>query len=368
MPDDGELAPTTEPQTAPEAAPKRPLSLLASEAFGRDFVGEVKREERTPEAPAEPVGEREPLVPAEGTPEGEQVTTEPPEEPGEAEEQEISSFSELIQHYELDPEWANTLRVAVKVDGEAAEATLKDLVDGYQMRQAAEKRLEEAKSKAKTITEESAKKAVELDVQFSVAAKLIERAEGLLQDDTSGVDWAKLRQNDPAEYAAKREEIKERRERIQAMKQEAVESYQTGIATQKQESEAALQQRLQAESAKLLEALPDWQDVDKAKAGKAKLAEYLLGQGFAREDVLGASDHRLILMAEKARLYDAMKSSSDAAKKKVARVPKVMKPGTPKPQDQLGKEKIRKLEERARKSGSLDDALALLQARRTGGR
>lgn len=373
---DGEAAPTTEQTTDTKAAPERPLSLLASEMFGSAYTGEVKKKEEPEAAPAEPAEasaeEPEPGEAEEASQEGDESAAELESESEDdsegAEERPIQTLSELIEHYEWDQDWLNEIKVPVKVNGESGEATLKDLVDGYQMSEAAEKRLSEAKTKAKEIQEEASKKAAELDQQFSVAAKLIERAEEMVNDDVSSVDWAKLRQEDPAEYAAKKDEIKERRERIQELKQEAITQYQEGLEKQKTESQAQLQQRLEAEQAALLEKLPEWQDADKAKAGKAKLAEYLLGQGFAREDVLGASDHRLILLAEKARRWDEIKSSSDVARKKVAKVPKVMKPGAPKPQEQQAKEKQQKLRNRLKQSGSIEDAYAVLKARQTGGR
>jgi len=136
-------APTTE-QVTTEAANERPLSLLASELYGPAFHGEVKKPEetKTEELPPEPTAEGDP----------------PAEEP-EKEESPISSFSELIEHYELDPDWATTLRVPVKIDGQTSEATMADLVASYQIKEAATHRLEEAKAKAKQIVEDAAAKA-----------------------------------------------------------------------------------------------------------------------------------------------------------------------------------------------------------------
>src|SRR5690606_11962631 len=78
----------------------------------------------------------------------------PPEaEPG-ANEQEITSFSELLEHYQLDPDWAQNLKVQVKVNRKEMEVPFADLVKSYQIRQATEAELKEAKEKSKAITEE----------------------------------------------------------------------------------------------------------------------------------------------------------------------------------------------------------------------
>ena len=105
-------------------------------------------------------------------------------------------------------------------------------------------------------------------------------------------------------------------------------------------------------------------DSEKAMAEKTKLVGYLTREGFAQNDVLGASDHRLIVMARKAMLFDELQVSSKAAMKKVAALPKVMKPGASKPQSQVSTEKLQQARARLQKSGSLDDAFALLKAQR----
>lgn len=249
------------------------------------------------------------------------------DEDGEAEGETISSVTELIESQQWDPEWFRSLKVPVKVDGQEAEATIKDLVDGYQMREAAEKRLEEAKSKAKTLNQEIAEKSKALEGQFATAATLIERAEKLLDDDVGQINWAKLREEDPAEYAAKKAEIRERRERIDRIKREAAEAYQQALNQRQAEFQTSLRQKLAEEQKALLEKLPEWRDPEKRKGEQAKLARYLIDQGFSEQDVMGASDHRLIVLAYKAMLRDEGQGRVEAAKKKVAKVPKVLKPG-----------------------------------------
>lgn len=359
---DDNAAPTTE---AGEQKRDLPLSLLASEMFGPDFHGEVRKDE--PASRGQPEGEK-PEGESEEAPEAEEGAQEKPE--GETEEEAVvSSLQELIEQNEWDPEWVNALKVPVKIDGKDAEATFKDLRDSYQMRAAAEHRLEEAKSKAKAANDEIAKKSEAAEQQIVAAAELVKSFEARLNDEAAAVNWKDLRDKDPAEYAAKKQEIAERRADIEEMKRKAVQTWQKSKETQAQETIENLKQRIVAEQAALLEVpvFSEWRDPDKAKAGKAKLAEYLPTQGFSRDEIMGASDHRLLVLAEKARRYDEGQTKTDVARKKLAKVPKVMKPGASKPSDQLGREKADKLTARLRQTGSLDDAYAVLQARKTGG-
>jgi hypothetical protein len=321
--------------------------------FGHDFKGDAEAD--ASEVEVEVADESAEASPAE---------TEETTEAIEAEEAPISSVTELLAHYELDPEWFESLKVPGKVDGKPVEYTLKDLRDKAQMFQAAEHRLEEAKTKAKAIVQEATAKNEATQAQFATAAKLIESAESMLDQDTKAVDWQKLREEDPAEYSARKAEVAERRERIEQMKHEASSAYQEAVKQNLAEFEKNRLQHLQEQHTLLLDKLPEWQDADKAKAGKAKLADYLMKQGFSDQDVAGASDHRLILMARKAMLYDELQANTDAAKKKVAKVPKVLKPGALKPKDQISRERVVQARSRLRQTGKLDDAYALLKARR----
>lgn len=330
-------------QEAPTTEPVRETNAQkAQRFFGNSFVGEVEAplldasveetnedalEEEPIEEPQEEVEEAEESLEAV---EAEEVETESPE----VEEVPISSINELIETSEYDPEWFNSLKVPVKVDGKEDEATLTDLVNSYQIQQAAEHRLEEAKNKAKSITQEMAEKSEALNVQFSTVAELINNAEELLESDFKNVNWQDLRSRDPAEYAAKKRDFDDRRANIERIKNGAGEQYQQHLNQQNSEMQAQYQTYLQQERAKLEEALPEWKDPEKASVEKSKIADYLYKQGFSKDDVQAASDHRLIVMARKAMLYDATSSKAEVALKKVAKIPKVTKPGTTKSAEQ----------------------------------
>ena len=351
-------APTTE-QTVTEP-PKRGLSLLAKEIYGDNFHGEP---EPAPEVQEQPEGEEHAALEAEENA-GEQEVQASKEDG--AEEVPISSVQELIEQGEYDPEWFNSLKYSVKVDGQTSEVPLSELAKSYQIVTAAEKRLEDAKVKAKAIQDEAAEKVGQINAQFAVAAKLVGKLETALVADIKSVDWEGLRESDPAEFSAKKLEFTERREAIEQMKAEAYGEFQKSTQAQQEKLQNDHRQYLQAEQALLLEKLPEWRDSEKAKAEKAKVADYLIGQGFTQEDVMGASDHRLILVARKAMLFDEIQSNTDAARKKLAKVPKVLKPGSPKPESQRSQERLDKIVANHKKAGTVDSAFALLRAKRGG--
>lgn len=342
-------------QTTEQNIEPKSLSLLAQEYYGSAYHGEVKEAEQ----PAAPPAEETAADPSEAVTDG--TPADPPAEEN-PDEVTISSLTELVQHNEWDPEWVNTLKVPVKVDGKEGEATLADLVASYQQREMAERYKEEAHEAAKAAKQEAAEKARAFEGQLSVAAKLIDGAERLLNAEVSAVDWQDLRDNDPAEYAAKKAEIAERRKEIDEMKRQGLDALEAHRNQTSAMTEEEMREALAAEQAALLEKLPEWRDSEKAKAEKAEIVNDLIDRGFSREDVFGASDHRLILLARDALNWRKSQSSNDAARKKVAKVPKVLKPGAPKPQDQQRREQTETLRARLRETGSLDDAFRLLKA------
>lgn len=362
-------------QNQGEAAPEAPrsFSLLASQRFGRNYVGDVPEPSAPESEPAHESEAQELPEDIENADELQDETEEQPEGQDEAEEQPdggeeeeavVSSLAELIESQQWDPEWVQGLRVPVKIDGKESEVALSEVLKSYQMSEAAEKRLTEAKEAQRQAKEALAAKQQELTGQFSVAAKLIQSAEGLLDADIAKVNWDELRRDDPAEYAAKHTELSQRRAQIEDMKREAIQSYQQTAYQQANESAAEMQERFQREEQQLLEKLPEWRDQAKAEQSKRQLVTYLTGQGFDPEDVANAVDHRLIVMAEKARKYDEMQGKTKTAMKKVAKIPKVLKPGAPKPPEAVKTEKVGQLRQRLQKSGNIEDAYRLLQARR----
>jgi hypothetical protein len=340
-------APTTE-QTQP--ADERPLSLLAGELFGQNFHGKPPPE-NAPSEPVEPSTEASVEVPVE-------------EEPVEAPQEE--SLADIIrQNLESDPALLESLKLKVKVNGQESEATLQDLVKNYQIDSAIEQRLEEAKARAKAITEEAAQKSVRIDEQLAISAKVIAAAEAQLTKDIERANLAELRNTDPAEYAATLADIKDRRAEIESMKTEAITAYRQYQANVENETQTQRAQLLEQEREALYAAIPEWRDEEKSKGEKTQLAEYLTQKmRFTTDDIAGAIDHRLMVMARKAMRYDEMMANTDASLKKVAAVPKVLKPGAQKTAEQHTREAESHLKQRLKRSGSIEDAYQLLRTRR----
>lgn len=346
-------AETSTPEAEAPQAEGPNLSLLAKGFFGDSYHGEVTepaKAEEPVETESETVEAEEPLETAEESEEAPE-STEPDEVP-------ISTVQELIEAGEYDPEWFDSLEVDVKVDGESKRAKLADLRNSYQMQQAAEKRLEDAKEKAKAINEELSKKREELDASLNVVGGFLKDQLDAIDKEESEVDWKTLRNQDPGEAAIKRQEFADRKAQVKAKASQLYQTYQQTQYKAQQEANEKQAEVLQREQEALLEALPEWKDDETAAKEKAKLGEYLADVGLSQESLSQVTlDHKLLIMARKANLYDEIKSKSEPAKKKLVKVPKTLKPGASKPETDVTQKQIQQLQDQINRNPNSRDAL-----------
>ena len=174
-------------------------------------------------------------------------------------------------------------------------------------------------------------------------------------------DWDELAQSDPAEFQrqfAAWQKRSSQRQKLQGELERVTKERQADFQKQYQSA-------LQRENVKLLEVFPDWSEPDKRETAQTALRHYALGAGFADNEIDNVADHRLLVLLDKARRYDELQTrGKDLLAGKEPRV-KVLEPGTRKagPSSKL-KSEIRALRSRAQRSGSYEDAVALLQAER----
>lgn len=134
------------------------------------------------------------------------------------------------------------------------------------------------------------------------------------------VDWIKLAQENPAQWAAQQARLQDLQNRSNLAQQ--------SIATLQQQQQADTEKRMGAkrleEDQRILEKLPEFRDPAKAQAFVRDVAKYFETMGYAPAEIpqLGSwmsTDHRLVLMARKAMLYDrAQAARTEAATKRVA--------------------------------------------------
>jgi hypothetical protein len=186
--------------------------------------------------------------------------------------------------------------------------------------------------------------------ELSQRAKRLEVLESALYKEIVGdqSQLSALVEQDPAEYLRRSHYLAQRNQLLQqAMAEREAVSQQ-----QAQLSHRQMAEYVQEESQRLLEALPEWKDPKIADAERTQIAEYLLEKGYQSDELAELYDHRALVMARKAMLYDKRAALKPAIAKSAPSV--TVKPGAPQ-QPQQSVKKREALRNRAIKSNDRDD-------------
>jgi hypothetical protein len=307
--------------------PKSPGALLADNFYGSDDPQPKPAQEP---APAEEVIDDAVQLSEEGQEEqAEEASEDVASDQGPEDEGfEVTTVEQLAEHLETDAEWLQNLEITQKVNGKEIPVKIADALATHRKVKAGDSYLADAKSRAKGILDDLNAQQEQLNTAIVTAGTLIKAVEDQIEEDVNSVDWAKLRQQDPAEYSVKKDEVRERRDKLQRMRAEALAGYQQVTAQMQQQQEAARLAQLPREQEILVEKIPEWADQEASSKEKEDLVNYLTNEGFDQSEIefLSYNGKALAVMI-KAMRYDKSKGKADVAKKKVRKIPKVLKPG-----------------------------------------
>lgn len=232
----------------------------------------------------------------------------------------------------------------VKVNGEEKQVTLDDLIAGYQM---------ESDYRHKTADLAEQRRAVEAERQATsqergkLANQLNEYGQRLqfILNDASQIDWNRLIQEDPQEALR----LQVQYQRAQQEMQE-VQRQQADLRRQAEQDEAKhYAQFVSEQQEKLLSKLPEWKDSGRAEAEKAQLRQFLTKEGYSAEEIGHIADHRTLLLARKAWLFDQLMAKRPEVQKKVQGAPTKVEKTTQAPAATSGKKQA--LQQATRRGG-----------------
>lgn len=263
---------------------------------------------------------------------------QPGGEGGEVEggEQIVTDFNQLCEQMEWDPEWAkNTLTLPQTIDGETRDVTIGELLAINQTQEAATKRLDDAKAKAREVHAGLDEDRRKVATEVAGAATLAQMAEKLFGLEGKREELARLKDSDPQGYLVLKDEIAEQEQAISEVRGYATKAMQELVKELGSDREALTDEEKSAKAAeerqKLFEAIPEWageKNQQRALKESSELVEYGVKQyGFEPGDIIDNLDHRNLVILRKAYLYDRQKGAAEAAKKQVLKIPTVTKPG-----------------------------------------
>lgn len=272
------------------------------------------------------------------------------EEPEEAEE--VEAESEEVAAEEHEEEFIDLVvngEQIKKTKSEVSELAQKGLDYTQKTQQLAEQR-RQAQAEINAKAEEF--KMREAVIEHLAEAKSLETQLKQYQ----GVDWNALVDSDPIQ-AMKLDRQYRELQSAYSQKVNDIQAVQQNISDQRQHF---AQELLQREKQSMLEAIPDWKDAEKSKAERNEIKASLQKAGFTPEEIENLSDHRSVVIARKAMLYDQMMSKKPEVQKRVSEAPKPVKPGTTQQRNQKG-DAYQKTREQLKKTGRTEYAQSAIE-------
>ena len=246
-------------------------------------------------------------------PTGEEEEADEEEQP-ESDESEPELGEEESEEYDVE-----VPTYTLNVQGKQVQVDLEELKNGYQKGADYTKKTQSLAEEKRAFDMEKGA-VIQERQQYNQALSQFQQLMNEQYQQYDNIDWAQLKEDDPIGYMTRKEEMRDIETRHQKAAQE-----QQQVTHQQQQQYARQHKELVAREMDLLgEKLPDWKNPDKRAKLSEELKLYAGNIGYSKEDLDGVTDHRSLLILNKARLYDKIQKSNP---RKIKQVPKVVKGG-----------------------------------------
>jgi hypothetical protein len=242
---------------------------------------------------------------------------------------------------------------AFEIDGQTVQLTEAQLIDAV----AKSAKPAEPVQPPETFAAERAQLTAQRQQLETLTQQNYERLSALLKYGQP--DWDSLLRNDPQEFTRQQWEWQKIGREYQAV----LDQKQALEQQTHQERMTQMQQVEARERATLLTKLPEWKDSSQAEKEQKAIASYLSKTyGYTQDTIDRIQDHREVIIARKAMLYDQLMDAAKNAKGKVRQLPpRTERPGITQaqtPQENTRANAMRRLA----RTGSVDDAANVFSA------
>ena len=282
-----------------------------------------------------------------------EVPEEPPEEPEEAPEEEPE---------EAEPEEEEALVAADKYvlplgeGGENIEVEA-DEVKNLILRQKdyTQKTQSLAETRKQLDAERNSIRAIQ-----QIGSELQQEYEALRKTEELEVDqeyWDRLKTDNPMQYMIEKQDLQERN--LERGKSQAkLNSLHQQMQNQQQRE---FNQRLAEEQLKLAEAIPEWQDQQRAQEERTQLRAYGLSMGFSEKELSEVYDSRAVRVLRSAMKWEDLQSKKGSLKRKALQVPASAGATLAQANPRRKHTELTKAKQRLAKTGRRSDATAAFQ-------
>lgn len=213
------------------------------------------------------------------------------------------SLADILTRAQLTEEDFHNVPLTLKANGEEITAPVKEILDGY-------RRDTDYRQKTQALAND--RRVVEQQVQAFVQSKaqeieknkiLISQLEQLVAGDMNSPEMTALLAQNPAQWQQYNARHQQGMQVLAQMRKQLDDQAEQVSAQQAQQMQAQLAQEQQL----LFQAEPEW---DQTRS--QEVVQYLHNLGFTPQEVGSVVDHRLVIMADKARQFDAAKATQKA--------------------------------------------------------
>lgn len=251
------------------------------------------------------------------------------------------------------------------IDGEEVTLPVSELIRGHQREQTFHQRMNEVNDQRTELAEREAELTQDYQDRLQRVQQVTQIANKMLLQDLHTPEMQALRTSNPAEWSARLAEVQQRQSQLKEVF-DAVTGEQARVKSEQEETQKQrFKEALEQEKSKLLKAIPNWDD-----ALKAKVTSYARAVGFSEDEVNSIADHRLLVLADKARRYDEMVKGKGKGKPPKPKPKPSSSKTTLNPRHTSGQEPGRRESREARnersklrKSGKMSDAAAIFDRR-----
>ncbi len=236
---------------------------------------------------------------------------------------EYTDLTDYLTKSQIEPESFMQMPVTVKVDGKTSQVALADLVRSYQTDAHVTHRSQAAAESQRQFEVERAQIQQGLQQHLQQVTSLITLAHQELLRDYQGIDWNRLRTEDPIQWSVKDREFQNRNAQIQQAMQQTALQYQQ----QQQQQAQELAQRLPQEREKMIERIPQWRDAKQFDTDRAAMAQSAQQMGFSQAEISQIHDHRYMVALHYASQFLKLQAQAPQALKKVRAAPQMASPG-----------------------------------------
>lgn len=172
----------------------------------------------------------------------------------------------------------------------------------------------------------------------------------------NAVDWNALVDSDPVQAMKLDRQYRDLQTKYQQIVNEINHTQQQVQANQQRLNGEFLEREKQS----LIKSIPEWSDKAKASAERDEIKDALRKVGYSEQDIDSLTDHRHVVIARKAMLYDKLISKKPEVQKRVADAPKPVKPGTSQKRNPNA-DSYAKSRESLKKTGRQDYAISAIE-------